>query len=86
MLLIFTINATTFMIHLRTCFNSNTATCNFLSLFFVVLAFHKLVLHGFDRHFQATVHFPVSSAIVNNIDNSVLWKTLGMLRFEPSAT
>ena len=29
----------------------------------LVLASHKLVLDGFDQHFQATVHFLLSSAI-----------------------
>ena len=30
---------------------------------FVVIVCHQAVLDGFDQHFQATVHFPLSSAI-----------------------
>ena len=33
------------------------------SIFFVVLACQKPELNGFDEHFQATVHFPLTSAV-----------------------
>ena len=31
--------------------------------FFAVLACHKPELDGFDQHFQATVHFPLTGAV-----------------------
>ena len=36
---------------------------NRLQIFFVVLACHYPVLDGFDQHFEASVHFPISIAI-----------------------
>ena len=34
-----------------------------ITMFFVVLACHLPILDGFDMHFQASVHFTLSSAI-----------------------
>ena len=41
------------------------ATFNIVQVYrkFVEIACHWRVLDGFDQHFQATVHFPISSAI-----------------------
>ena len=34
-----------------------------ISLIFVVLACHQTELDAFDQHFQATIHFPLTSTI-----------------------
>ena len=51
--------------------------------FFVALAFHQQVLDGFDQHFQASVHFPIASAIDKAQQHQN--EFLGMPRIKPGA-
>ena len=57
-------------------------------LFFVVLAYHKPVLQGFDWHYQASVHLPISRAFNKslqypiNFSKIIFWE---MPRIKPGA-
>ena len=50
--------------------------------FFLVLACHYIVLDGFDQHYQASVHFPLTINKFQQHQN----KFSGMLRIKPRAT
>ena len=50
---------------------------------FLVLACHYPLLDGFDQHFQASVHFPLTSAVNKSQQHGN--KFSGMLRIKPGA-
>ena len=53
---------------------------SYLQVFFVVVARHKPVLDGFDQHFEASVHFPLTST-----SQQYRNKFSGMRRIKPGA-
>ena len=50
---------------------STDSFCSKKISLFVVLTCHKPVLDRFGNHFQATVHFPLSSKVVNKFTDSL---------------